>query len=105
MTMDISTTPFAIHAGVSRPAQADNPAQYPEDALLADPAPLIALAIRFGVMGRVRREGVPAPVRDGLRRHADAGEPACAMVLAWLDRLVCDDLEAASSPPARLPLR
>lgn len=61
-----------------------------------DPAVLIGLAIRFGVIGRVSRQGVPAAVREDLRHHAQAGEPACAMVLDWLDDLLLADIETAA---------
>lgn len=67
-----------------------------------DPAVLIGLAIRFGVMGQVSRRGVPPAVREGLRRYADAGEPACAMVLDWLDGLLLADIEDAAKA-SRLP--
>ncbi|WP_189424462.1 hypothetical protein [Devosia pacifica] len=61
-----------------------------------DPAAMVALGIRFGIMGRVSRQGVPAPVREGLRHHARNGEPACALVLDWLDGLLLSDLEAVA---------
>lgn len=61
-----------------------------------DPAVLVGLAIRFGVMGRVSRQGVPPAVREGLRHYADSGEAACSMVLTWLDDLLLADIEEAT---------
>lgn len=69
-----------------------------------DPAVLIALAVRFGIMGRVCRQGVPANVREGLRHHASLGEPACTMVLGWLDDLVLSDLDAVTASRAHRSL-
>ncbi|UYQ72487.1 hypothetical protein OF122_01470 [Pelagibacterium flavum] len=60
-----------------------------------DTSDLIANAIRFGIIGRVNRQGVPATVRNGLRINATSGELACALVLEWLDDLLLADLEAA----------
>ena len=68
----------------------------PEALSRTDPGALIGLAIRFGVMGRVSREGVPPMVREGLRYYAQMGELACAMILDWLDDLLLADLETVA---------
>jgi len=59
-----------------------------------DPAAITA-AIRHGVMGEVDRTGVPAALREALRRQAAEGEPAAQMVLDWLDRLLLAKLDTA----------
>lgn len=78
------------------PNDASSPPSVVPFPLVDDPAVLVCLAIRLGVAGRVRREGIPGALRERLRAHAKAGEPACALILDWLDRLLIEDLEAAS---------
>lgn len=78
------------------PNDADPPPSVVPFPLADDPAVLVCLAIRLGVAGRVRREGIPGALRERLRAHAKAGEPACALILEWLDRLLIEDLEAAT---------
>lgn len=50
-----------------------------------DPAAIIGLAVRMGLMGQVDRTGLPSELRDALRNLAADGEPAAAVVLEWLD--------------------
>lgn len=57
-----------------------------------DPAAIIAMAVRMGLMGQVDRTGLPAALRDALRDLANQGEPAAEMVLDWLDRVLLSKL-------------
>lgn len=59
-----------------------------------DPAAIIALAVRMGLMGQVDRTGLPAALRDALRDLAQQGEPAALMVLDWLDRVLLSKLSS-----------
>lgn len=65
----------------------------------SDPAVVVALGIRFGLMGRSTGQGIPASVRDGLRHHASQGEPACQLVLGWLDDMLLAEIEALEVAP------
>lgn len=67
----------------------------PNLSAFADPAIVVAMAVRCGLMGRVSRQGIPEIVRNGLRHHASQGEPACQLVLDWLDGLILSDMETA----------
>ena len=58
-----------------------------------DPAALVAIAVRFAVMGQVDGTGVPPVIRGALRAHAAAGSGACLAVLDWLDRRLLTQLE------------
>ncbi|WMT89351.1 hypothetical protein [Pelagibacterium sp. H642] len=59
-----------------------------------DPAAIIAMAVRMGLMGQVDRTGLPAALRDALRDLAEQGEPAAEMVLDWLDRVLLSKLSS-----------
>tara|TARA_A100001391_G_scaffold145276_1_gene102882 strand:+ start:10670 stop:10996 length:327 start_codon:yes stop_codon:yes gene_type:complete len=67
----------------------------PNFSAFGDPAIVVATAVRCGVMGRVSRQGIPEVVRNGLRHHASQDEPACQLVLDWLDGLMLSDIEKA----------
>lgn len=58
-----------------------------------DPAVAVARGVRYGAMSVAGVTGVPASVRDGLRRHAAAGSAAAQAVLAWLDRQLLGAIE------------
>src|SRR5690606_12153322 len=51
-----------------------------------DPAVAVVRGVRYGAMSVVEVTGVPASVRDDLRRHAAAGSAAAQATLEWLDR-------------------
>lgn len=59
-----------------------------------DPAAIVGLAVRMGLMGQVDRTGLPAPLREALRDLADEGEPAAVMVLEWLDRVLLSKISS-----------
>jgi hypothetical protein len=51
-----------------------------------DPATLIGLALSFARQGPLFDGAVPPLIRERLSTHASHGNPACRMVLNWLDR-------------------
>lgn len=108
----MNTTKIDLLSGSLAPANrgignnlpcSDSGADTASDAVLhTDPGAVIGLAISYGIRGRVSREGVPPSVRENLRRLAQAGEPACAMVLDWLDDMLLADLEGTAKTPPLL---
>lgn len=97
--MDSSPAPASCNLvchGSERTKDAGKDSAFP---FAADPAVMVALGIRFGLIGRARRQGIPASVRDGLRHHASQGEPACQLVLGWLDDMVLAEIEALEVAP------
>jgi hypothetical protein len=51
-----------------------------------DPATLIGLALSFALQGPLSTGDVPPLILERLTLHAKHGNPACRMVLDWLDR-------------------
>ncbi len=51
-----------------------------------DPAFLVAMAVRLGVIGAVDGSGVPAELRQALLASANGGDRASLACLDWLDR-------------------
>ncbi|MEQ8164530.1 MAG: hypothetical protein RIC93_00440 [Alphaproteobacteria bacterium] len=78
--------PASISTGAIDPA-------HPGD----DPATIIALALRMGLMGQVDGTGLPPALDTSLRDLADEGEPAAVMVRDWLDRVLVSKPYAADA--------
>ncbi len=62
-----------------------------------DPATIIALALRMGLMGQVDGTRLPPALEEGLRELAEEGEPAAIMVRDWLDRVLVSKPHAADA--------
>jgi hypothetical protein len=64
-----------------------------------DPATLIGLALAFARQGPFFAGGVPTLILERLTLHAKHGNPACRMVLDWLDRR--HRMKSAAAPEAQ----
>lgn len=64
-----------------------------------DPATLIGLALAFARQGPLFTGDVPSLILERLTLHARHGNPACRMVLDWLDRR--HRMQSAAAPEAQ----